>query len=142
MRLWIKYRRPINKKWLRQATESKSLPVYPLNEVENGADMKLIVPAYIAIILAMTMALAGAVAAKSDRPTDLKAADLGITEAVFIDCFSDVQPAHNKNPSSARQQMNKSILLPCLQAANASITNEMLDNVMDRYRPEGPMKHS
>jgi hypothetical protein len=29
--------------------------------------------------------------------------------------------------------------LPCLQAENPSITNEKLDSVMDKYRPEGPM---
>lgn len=35
--------------------------------------------------------------------------------------------------------MNKSILLPCLHAADPEITNDMLDAVMDKYRPEGPI---
>ena len=36
-----------------------------------------------------------------------------------------------------RERANKAILLPCLQAANPSITNASLDAVMDKYRPEG-----
>lgn len=78
---------------------------------------------------------------RGSRPTDLIAADLNVEEATFVACFQDVQPARDKNPSGARQRMNKAVLLPCLQADNPAITNSMLDEVMDRYRPEGPMKH-
>lgn len=74
-----------------------------------------------------------------DRPTDLIAADLGVDEQVFIDCFSGVSPDSAHAPSGATQRANKAVLLPCLQAAEPSITNRMLDTVMDRYRPEGPM---
>ena len=77
---------------------------------------------------------------RGQRPTDLIAADLNIPEATFVSCFKDVQPAKDKNPSGARQRMNKAVLLPCLQAENPEITNRMLDQVMDRYRPEGPIK--
>lgn len=73
------------------------------------------------------------------RPTDLIAADLGVPEQVFIDCFSGVSPEASHDPSVAQQHANKAILLPCLQAENPSITNEKLDSVMDKYRPEGPM---
>lgn len=73
------------------------------------------------------------------RPTNLVAADLGVAEQVFIACFSDVSPEANHDPSVAQQHANKAILLPCLQAKNPSITNEKLDSVMDKYRPEGPM---
>ncbi|MDG2340769.1 MAG: hypothetical protein P8L32_06195 [Paracoccaceae bacterium] len=79
--------------------------------------------------------------AKGERPTDLIAADLDIPEEVFIECFSDVQPDPDKNPSGARQKMNKAVLLPCLQESNSAITNDLLDEVMDRYRPEGPIRH-
>ena len=91
----------------------------------------------IALILLSTPA-----AADNDpnRPTDLIAADLGVSEAEFKTCFMDVQPDGDKSPSGARQRMNKAILLPCLQDANPIITNAMLDSVMDKYRPEGPMK--
>jgi len=76
-----------------------------------------------------------------NRRTDLIATDLNIPEQAFKDCFLDVQPDGDKAPSGARQKMNKAILLPCLQAANPAITNRMLDQVMDRYRPEGPIKN-
>jgi hypothetical protein len=76
---------------------------------------------------------------RGNRPTDLIAADLNVEEATFIACFKDVEPARDKNPSGERQRMNKAILLPCLQAENPEITNRMLDEVMDRYRPEGPI---
>ena len=74
------------------------------------------------------------------QPTRI-AADLNIPEEVFLVCFDPVQPDGDKNPSGARQRMNKSVLLPCLQEANPAITNTMLDTVMDRYRPEGPIRN-
>lgn len=79
---------------------------------------------------------------RSDRPADLIAADLGIGEQVFITCFAGVHPDAAHAPSAARQHANKAVLLPCLQAVNGDITNEVLDQVMDRYRPEGPMRGS
>lgn len=75
-----------------------------------------------------------------DRPTDLIAIDLGIPEHVFIDCFSGVSPEPTHKPSGGQQRDNKAILLPCLQEKNPSITNERLDSVMDKYRPEGLMQ--
>jgi len=77
---------------------------------------------------------------RSARPTDKIAADLGIAEAVFVECFDPVMPASNKYPSGARQRANKAILLPCLQRANPAITNDRLDAVMDKYRPEGAFR--
>lgn len=77
--------------------------------------------------------------AKGQHPTDLIAADLGVSEQVFVTCFADVQPDPSKSPSGARQRMNKDVLLPCLQAANANVSNDLLDEVMDCYRPEGPI---
>jgi hypothetical protein len=75
-----------------------------------------------------------------NRPTDKIAADLGIEEQVFITCFLPVQPEPDKYPSGAEQRANKALLLPCLQKANPAITNEALDRVMDRYRPEGAFR--
>ena len=79
---------------------------------------------------------------RGQRPTDRIAADLNVPEEVFVACFSNVQPDRNHTPSGAKQRANKAILLPCLQAENPDITNRMLDEVMDRYRPEGPMRRS
>ena len=95
-------------------------------------------------IVTMTLFLAAAPAlADSDpnRRTDLISADLNIPEQVFKDCFLDVQPDGDKAPSGDRQRMNKAVLLPCLRAANPEITNDLLDQVMDKYRPEGPIRN-
>ncbi|MFY0680213.1 MAG: hypothetical protein JXR13_06530 [Thalassovita sp.] len=78
---------------------------------------------------------------RGQRPTDKIAADLGIQEQEFVACFAEVRPDPGKAPSGARQHANKAVLLPCLQNANAAITNDLLDSVMDRYRPEGPMRN-
>lgn len=74
-----------------------------------------------------------------NRPTDKISAELGVTEDQFIACFWNVNPEENGRPSGAKQRENKAILLPCLQEANSAITNDKLDSVMDKYRPEGPM---
>ncbi|MEP2783114.1 MAG: hypothetical protein ABJO67_09240 [Pseudoruegeria sp.] len=97
---------------------------------------------YKAIILTACIGMAlplQALAQRADRPTDLVAADLSIPEQVFIDCFANVRPDPDHNPSGARQQENKAVLLGCLQEANPSISNDKLDQVMDKYRPEGPI---
>jgi hypothetical protein len=92
-----------------------------------------------AFILSLFLATP-ALAAPGDRPTDLIAADLEIPEQAFIECFANVRPDPGHNPSGARQHANKAVLLPCLQKANPEITNAGLDAVMDRYRPEGPIR--
>jgi len=70
------------------------------------------------------------------RPVDKISKDLGITEEQFIACFNKVKPApKGEKPSKERERMNKAVLLPCLQKANKNITNEKLDEVMDKYRP-------
>lgn len=86
--------------------------------------------------------LAAPVVADQDpnRPTDRIAADLGIEEDVFIECFKPVNPEPDKYPSGQEQRANKAILLPCLQKANPAISNERLDTVMDKYRPEGAFR--
>ena len=72
------------------------------------------------------------------RPVAAIAADLDIAPAQFVACFSNVNPApQGTRASGMREHANKAILLPCLQAANPAITNDRLDAVMDKYRPEG-----
>jgi len=97
-----------------------------------------------AIVLVGTAASISTIAmsasrAPGERPTDLIAADLGIAEQTFITCFAGVSPDSGHAPSGRTQRANKAVLLPCLQADNPDITNDALDTVMDRYRPEGPM---
>lgn len=75
-----------------------------------------------------------------NRPTGKIAADLGIREVVFVACFKPVNPEPGKFPTGAQQRANKAILLPCLQQANPAITNDLLDAVMERYRPEGAFR--
>jgi len=72
------------------------------------------------------------------RPTDAISRDLGIQQEQFVACFQNVHPAkQGERPTDDRVHSNKSVLLGCLQKANAGITNEKLDEVMDRYRPGG-----
>lgn len=72
------------------------------------------------------------------RPVASIAAALDITPDQFVSCFSNVNPTPaGTKASGAREHANKNILLPCLQAANPSITNAKLDAVMDAHRPEG-----
>jgi hypothetical protein len=72
------------------------------------------------------------------RPVALVARDLGIKPEQFVACFENVHPAtQGERPTSDRAHSNKSVLLPCLQKANPNITNDKLDEVMDRYRPGG-----
>ncbi len=73
-----------------------------------------------------------------NRPVDDISRDLGVTPEQFVACFWNVNPApQGTRASGERERANKAVLLPCLQAANPSITNDSLDAVMDRYRPEG-----
>ena len=72
------------------------------------------------------------------RPVGSISRDLGVTPEQFVVCFNDVNPAPaGTRPTSAEVHDNKAHLLPCLQQANPAITHEMLDTVMDRYRPGG-----
>lgn len=92
------------------------------------------------IVLALLAAPPAFADRDPNRPTDRIAADLGIEEAVFIECFGPVNPEPGKYPTGVQQRANKAILLPCLQKANPAITNDQLDAVMDKYRPEGPFR--
>ncbi len=72
------------------------------------------------------------------RPVESVSRDLGITPEQFVACFQNVHPARQgERPTTERVHANKNVLLGCLQKADAGITNEKLDEVMDRYRPGG-----
>ncbi len=71
------------------------------------------------------------------RPTKEISSGLGISQKEFIECFKNVRPAQGSNPKTAKVHSNKKALLSCLQKSNSAITNEMLDEVMDKYRPGG-----
>ena len=73
-----------------------------------------------------------------NRPVNKISRDLGVTPEQFRVCFSNVNPApHGSMPEGNQKHANKSVLLSCLQKSNPSITNDSLDQVMDRYRPGG-----
>ena len=73
-----------------------------------------------------------------NRPVDKISRDLGVTPEQFRVCFSNVNPApRGSMPEGNQKHANKSVLLSCLQKSNPSITNDSLDQVMDRYRPGG-----
>ncbi len=73
------------------------------------------------------------------RPVEKISQDLGVSTDQFVACFNNVNPTPggNRPESIDRVRSNKAVLLPCLQEANPNITNDMLDTVMDRYRPGG-----
>jgi hypothetical protein len=72
------------------------------------------------------------------RPVNAISKDLGVTPDQFRTCFSNVNPAHpGEMPDGKQKHVNKAVLLTCLQQSNPSITNDSLDQVMDRYRPGG-----
>lgn len=94
----------------------------------------------LALGLAGTALAAGPQMLRNDpnRPVGKIAADLGVTPDQFVACFSNVNPAPKGTaPTGARERANKAVLLPCLQKANPALTNAKLDQVMDKYRPEG-----
>lgn len=69
------------------------------------------------------------------RPVSAIAAELGVTPDQFAARFTAVSPAGpGQQPTGALERSNKALLLPCLQQANAAMTNELLDSVMDKYR--------
>jgi len=73
------------------------------------------------------------------RPVGKISKDLGITSNQFVECFNAVRPTPggHRPESGERIRSNKKILLSCLQKYNASINNDSLDTVMDKYRPGG-----
>lgn len=89
--------------------------------------------------LATTQADTGVMKNDPKRPVAAISEDLGVTPEQFIACFNNVNPTPggNRPESAERAKANKAVLLPCLQQANADITNDLLDTVMDRYRPGG-----
>jgi hypothetical protein len=67
------------------------------------------------------------------RPMDAISRDLGITQEQFVTCFESVHPAkYGDRPTADRVHSNKAVLLGCLHKADGSITNEKLDEIMDR----------
>lgn len=73
-----------------------------------------------------------------NRPVNAISKDLGVTPDQFRACFSNVNPApRGSMPDGNQKHANKAVLLSCLQKANPSISNDSLDQVMDRYRPGG-----
>ena len=102
--------------------------------------MKIVVGMLAAGITAVSVSAEAQPMLRNDphRPVAAISHDLGVTPDQFVACFNDVNPApKGTKASGAREHANKAILLPCLQRANPSITNDSLDVVMDRYRPEG-----
>lgn len=72
------------------------------------------------------------------RPVAKISEDLRVSPEQFVACFRNVRPASaGTRPTAERVRSNKVILLSCLQKANPSITNDILDGVMDKYRPGG-----
>jgi hypothetical protein len=62
--------------------------------------------------------------------------DLGVAPQQFVSCFRGAKDAIAKTqPGPEREQARNTVMLPCLQKANPSITAEALAAVIERYRP-------
>jgi hypothetical protein len=74
-----------------------------------------------------------------NRPVEAVARELGVTPLQFATCFAGVTPARTEAELNGElERNNKAILLPCLQAFNPGITNDRLDQVMNKYRAGPP----
>lgn len=74
-----------------------------------------------------------------NRPVKEVAAELGVTPLEFATCFAGVTPAKTAAELNGQKERdNKAVLLPCLQKVNPSITNDRLDDVMDKHRGGPP----
>jgi hypothetical protein len=103
----------------------------------RNAASAFLLSAALALVASRTFAQAS-LANDPKRPVDKISRDLNIKPEQFVACFSNVKPApQGQHPTSEETHANKAVLLPCLQKANPQITNAMLDEVMDRYRPGG-----
>ena len=68
-------------------------------------------------------------------PTGQIAADLGVSTTIFEACSSGERPAPGERPSRTEHEARLNLLTDCLQQENASITAEMVGDVMEKYRP-------
>ncbi len=66
------------------------------------------------------------------RPVKLIAAALGVKSEVFREAFSNVKPARGGDPTPARANANKKVLMDAL--GKHGITNDRLDTVSNYYR--------
>ena len=103
--------------------------------------LKVLLVASIASSLAFAqspMTATGVLRDDPHRPVNAISKDLGVTPDQLRSCFSNVNPAPRGGmPEGKQKHANKAVLLSCLQQANPSITNDSLDQIMDRYRPGG-----
>lgn len=71
------------------------------------------------------------------RPVDAIAKELGVTPEQFRAAFKQVHPAaRGEQPTEEQRIANRTAL-----AAALGVTPEKLDEVMDKYRPEGKVGH-
>lgn len=71
---------------------------------------------------------------EGNRPVEAIARDLGVTPDQFRAAFAKVTPApRGQRPTPEQRARNRQILSQAL-----GVSPEKLDQVMDKYRPEGP----
>jgi hypothetical protein len=112
----------------------KNMPGFPVDDICIRAAL----PIAFCLVCASAWASPELLTNDPKRPVQAISKDLGIRADQFTHCFEHVRPAaQGERPTSERVHANKAVLLSCLQKANPAITNEKLDEVMDRYRPGG-----
>jgi hypothetical protein len=71
---------------------------------------------------------------EGNRPVEAIARDLGVTPEQFREAFKKVTPApKGQRPTPEQRAHNRKVLSEAL-----GVSPEKLDEVMDKYRPEGP----
>jgi hypothetical protein len=63
--------------------------------------------------------------------------DLGVTAQQLVGCFRNARDTlQAAEPGPERDEARNAVLLPCLQKTNPAITDDSLDAVMGKYRPQ------
>jgi hypothetical protein len=77
---------------------------------------------------------------RNGPPVDQIAADLGVSTTAFESCTSDARQPQGERPSREEHEARLNTLAGCLQQSNASVTAEMVGEVMEKYRPAPPSR--
>jgi hypothetical protein len=73
-----------------------------------------------------------------NRAVNAISKDLDVTPDLFRPALAtSIQPPRGAIPEGNQKHANETLLLDCLQKANASITNDGLNKIMDSYWPGG-----
>lgn len=102
--------------------------------------MKMLATTFLVVMTGLSAAtIATSQTMNHDGPSvDEIAADLGVSTAAFEGCTTGARPEHGERPSRAEHEARLNTLADCLQNTNASVTAELIGEVMQKHRPAAP----